>query len=138
MHYPAFVEIDTDGSASGWFPGVPGCIFAGETIDEAYADASAAIDAHFEALIEVGQDIPAPKTMQEHIAAADDEFIGGQWVLVNVDMDKFDGRAERINITLPHRLLAQIDSAVKNRPDYSSRSGFIAAATRAELQRAAR
>lgn len=135
MHYPAFIEIDNDGTASGWFPDVDGCIFAGDTIDEAYTDAKGAIDAHFEVLAESGIEIPTPKTMKEHMATDSSQYSGGQWVLVWVDMDKFDGRAERINITLPHRLLHQIDSAVKSKPEYSSRSGFIAAATRKELSR---
>ncbi|CNF14984.1 Uncharacterised protein family (UPF0150) [Yersinia bercovieri] len=136
MHYPAFIEIDKDGTASGWFPDVDGCIFAGNTVDEAYADAQSAIDAHFEALVEHGMEIPAPKTMQEHITSDATEYVNGQWALINVNMDKFDGRAERINITLPHRLLHQIDNVVRSKPEYSSRSGFIAAATRNELHRA--
>jgi predicted RNase H-like HicB family nuclease len=136
MHYPAFIEVDKDGSASGWFPDVDGCIFAGDTIEDAIADARSAIDAHFEALAENGAELPAPHPMQEHVAANAKEYVGGQWVLVDIKMDKFDGKAERINITLPHRLLHQIDNAVKSRPDYGSRSAFIAAATRKELRRA--
>ncbi|MNW03132.1 putative nickel-responsive regulator [compost metagenome] len=74
--------------------------------------------------------------MQEHLLESAAEYVGGQWALVFVNMDKFDGRTERVNITLPHRLLHQIDDAVRNKPEYNSRSGFIAAATRKELQRA--
>lgn len=135
MLYPAFIEIDADGTASGWFPDVDGCIFAGKDIDEAYADAASAIRAHFEALVENELKIPAPKPMQAHIIANAAEYTGGQWAVINVNMDQFDGRAERINITLPHRLLHQIDRAVMNTPEYGSRSAFIAAATRNELQR---
>lgn len=35
-------------------------------------------------------------------------------------MDKYDGRTERINITLPHRLLHRIDALVKVNPEYGS------------------
>lgn len=56
------------------------------------------------------------------------------WLLVDIDMDKYDGCAERINITLPHRLLHRIDTLVIANPEYGSRSGFIAAAARKELQ----
>ncbi|QKN80779.1 type II toxin-antitoxin system HicB family antitoxin [Scandinavium goeteborgense] len=135
MHYPAFIEIDTDGSASGWFPDVDGCIFAGDSIEETIADAQSALDAHFEALVANDMDIPAPGKMQDHIANKEAEFTHGQWVLVHVNMDKFDGRAERINITLPHRLLNQIDNAVKGHTEYTSRSGFLAAAARHELHK---
>lgn len=136
QHYPAFIEVDKDGSASGWFPDVPGCIFAGETIEEAIIDAQNSIDAHFEALVVNGKDIPSAKSMQEHIVNNVTDFVGGQWALINVNMDKFDGRSERINITLPHRLLHKIDEVVRSNPEYSSRSGFIAAATRKEILRA--
>ena len=47
MLYPAFIEIDEDASASGWFPDLGGCIFAADSIEEAHADARSAIDAHF-------------------------------------------------------------------------------------------
>lgn len=135
MHYPAFIEIDKDGTASGWFPDVDGCIFAGSTIEETIADAKSAIDAHFEALAGNEMEIPEPHSMQEHLLAGASEYTGGQWVLIDVNMDKFDGKAERINITLPHRLLHKIDDVVKNTSEYGSRSAFIAAATRRELLR---
>lgn len=135
MLYPAFIEIDEDGSASGWFPDIDGCIFAGDSIEEAHADARSAIDAHFELLSEKGLDIPSPKSQQEHLINSTDDYNNGIWLLVDVDMDKYDGRAERINITLPHRLLSRIDTIVKTNPEYGSRSGFIATAARKELQK---
>ncbi|OTA18337.1 phage-like protein [Xenorhabdus vietnamensis] len=58
MLYPAFIEIDQDGSASGWFPDVAGCIFAGDTLEEAYADAQSAINAHFELMKEQNLEFP--------------------------------------------------------------------------------
>lgn len=134
MHYPAFIEIDSDGTASGWFPDVPGCIFAGDTVEDAIADAQGAIDAHFEALAESDLAIPAPGRIQDH--ASGEDYTGGHWVLIHVNADKFDGRVERINITLPHRLIHRIDDAVKQNPEYQSRSAFIATATRNELQKA--
>lgn len=134
MHYPAFIEIDNDGTASGWFPDIDGCIFAGDSVEDAISDAQSAIDAHFEALTEHDMAIPPAGKMKDHIEKSDSQYANGQWVLIPVNMDKFDGRAERINITLPHRLLHQIDSAVKNNSAYSSRSAFIATATRNELK----
>jgi predicted RNase H-like HicB family nuclease len=52
MFYPAYVHSDYDGSASGFFPDVPGCYFAGDTLDKAFEDAKGALDAHFELLSE--------------------------------------------------------------------------------------
>ncbi|HBT4785546.1 TPA: type II toxin-antitoxin system HicB family antitoxin [Klebsiella variicola subsp. variicola] len=137
MLYPAFVEVDKDGSASGWFPDVPGCIFAGGSIQEAFLDAGSAIDAHFELLSEKDMPIPSARKIEEHVAVDVATYMDGQWLYIDVNMDKFDGRAERINITLPHRLLERIDATVKTTEGYSSRSAFLAAAARNELLKSA-
>lgn len=73
--------------------------------------------------------------MQKHIAKDCDAYQDGQWLLVDINMDKFDGRAERINVTLSHRLLTRINSIVKQSGEYSSRSAFLATAARNELQK---
>jgi len=36
----------------------------------------------------------------------------GVFLLVGINMQQFDGRAERINITLPRRLLVKIDAFI--------------------------
>ncbi|CAI6197977.1 hypothetical protein DJICPGNB_17940 [Escherichia coli] len=48
-------------------------------------------------------------------------------------MNQFEGRAERINITMPKRLLNKIDTYVRNNPDYANRSAFLAEAARRVL-----
>lgn len=136
MFYPAYIHSDPDGSASGFFPDVPGCYFAGDSLDQTFQDAKSALDAHFELLSEESQAIPHPQAVSFHLAQGNDAFNGGQWLLVDINMDKFDGRAERINITLPHRLLNRIDSLVQQHPGYGSRSAFLAAAARNELLKA--
>jgi len=135
MLYTAFIEIDNDGSASGWFPDIEGCTFAGSNIEEAYAEAKSAIDAHFELLSEKGFEIPLSKSQQTLLNPIQPEYAHGIWLFVDVDIDKYDGRTERINITLPHRLLHRIDALVKVNPEYGSRSGFIAVAARKELKK---
>ncbi|MBZ7262464.1 type II toxin-antitoxin system HicB family antitoxin [Klebsiella oxytoca] len=136
MLYPAYIEVDKDGSASGWFPDVPGCIFAGDTVEEAYANARSAIDAHFELMSEKGMAIPEAHNLEDHVVNDIHTYhYSGRWLYVDVDIDRYDGRAERINITLPHRLLNLIDVTVKQHPEYSSRSAFLAAAARRELQK---
>lgn len=136
MFFPAYIHSDPDGSASGFFPDVPGCYFAGESLDETFQDAKSALDMHFELLSEENQAIPRPQSVSFHLAQQNDRLNGGQWLMVDINMDKFDGRAERINITLPHRLLNRIDSLVQQHPGYGSRSAFLAAAARNELLKA--
>lgn len=140
MLYLAFIEIDKDNSASGWFPDVPGCVFAGDTPEEANQDAKSALEAHFELLTEQGLDIPPPHPQAQWGYHQAKSLLSspadGVWLFVDINMDRFDGRAERINITLPHRLIYQIDTLVKSKPQYQSRSAFLADAARNALLKA--
>lgn len=133
MFYPAYIHSDADGSASGFFPDVPGCYFAGDSLDEAFQDARSALTAHFETLCEMQEDIPAPAVVESHLETHPEDFNGGQWLLVDINMNQFDGRAERINITLPRRLLVKIDGFVQEHPHFSNRSAFLAEAARRVL-----
>lgn len=36
MFYPAYIHTDHDGRASGFFPDVPECSFAGDSLDGAF------------------------------------------------------------------------------------------------------
>lgn len=74
---------------------------------------------------------PVAKCREQTLPLAKYKF----WLLVDIDMDKYDECAERINITLPHRLLHRIDTLFKANPEDGSRSGFIAAAARKGLQK---
>lgn len=133
MFYPAYIHSDPDGSASGFFPDVAGCFFAGDSLDDAFQDAREALTAHFEALFEMNEEIPLPGHVESHIEKSPDDYVGGQWLLVNINMKQFDGRAERINITMPCRLLVKIDAFVNEHPQFSNRSAFLAEAARRVL-----
>jgi hypothetical protein len=82
-------------------------------------------------MLDAGESLPVLRAVAEH--AAEPEYEGGIWAVVDVDPARWDGRVERINITLPRRLLSQIDAYASQRGD--TRSGFIAAATRAAMAR---
>ncbi|MFP3439141.1 type II toxin-antitoxin system HicB family antitoxin [Pantoea sp. SIMBA_133] len=60
MFYAAFVEVENDYSSSGFFPHVPGCIFACGNAKDTVENAISAIDAHFELLAEKGMQLPVP------------------------------------------------------------------------------
>jgi metal-responsive CopG/Arc/MetJ family transcriptional regulator len=49
-----------------------------------------------------------------------------------VDVSRFEGRAAKINITLPRRLLTKIDNYAKAHGE--TRSGFLAEAARAAMR----
>ena len=130
MRFPVVLHTD-DGIRFGvTVPDLPGCFSAGDTFDEALDSVVEAIDLHLEGLAEDGGDIPVPRAIAEHRANAD--FADGVWAAVEVDVSRFDGRAEKINITLPRRLLAKIDSYAKAHGE--TRSGFLADAARAAMR----
>jgi predicted RNase H-like HicB family nuclease len=65
IHYVAIVE-EEEGKAIGvWFPDLPGCISAGDTLDEAMLNAAEALELWAEAMIESGQKIPAARSLTE-------------------------------------------------------------------------
>ena len=111
-------------------PDLPGCFSAGDTAEDAFANAIDAITAHCELLAEDEQDLPTPRPLAEH--QRNPEFAGWVWALVEVDVARFEGKTEKINITLPRRLLARVDEYAKTH--HLSRSGFLAEAARRAMK----
>ncbi len=133
MKFPIALEPATETTAWGVVvPDLPGCFSAGDTAEEAFANAIEAIDAHCELLVEDGNDIPTPRPLAEW--QKDPEFAGWAWALVDAPVEKYFGPADKINITLPRRLLSRIDKCAKARG--MSRSGFLADAARRAMDAA--
>lgn len=129
MRYPIVLHTD-DGARYGvTVPDLVGCFSAGDTLEEAMASAQEAIELHLEGLIEEGHEPPSPGAVAAYQASPD--YVGGIWALVDVDLSRFEGKAEKINITIPARLLHRIDAAAKLR--HLSRSAFLAMAARREI-----
>jgi predicted RNase H-like HicB family nuclease len=125
MKFPIAIEPGDDKRAFGVVvPDLPGCFSAGDTLDEAFAGAREAIELWISTTLDDGGAIPATKSLAKHRAKR--EFKGWIWGVVDVDILQFDGPAERINITLPRRVLAAIDRYAKRNGE--SRSGFLARA----------
>ncbi|MDP2818824.1 MAG: type II toxin-antitoxin system HicB family antitoxin [Polaromonas sp.] len=123
MHYPIAVETGTGTQAYGVVvPDLPGCFSAGDTLDEAMDNAKEAIELWLEVAIDDGMAIPQPGALADHQRNRD--FKGWTWGLVTVDLASLSDKAERINITLPSRVLRRIDQAAKDAGE--SRSGYIA------------
>jgi predicted RNase H-like HicB family nuclease/predicted RNA binding protein YcfA (HicA-like mRNA interferase family) len=131
MRFPVVLHTD-DGTHYGvTVPDLPGCFSGGDSIDDALDNVREAIDLHLEGLTEDGDEVPTPKPIAEHQASG--EFSDGIWAIVDVDTMKYEGKAEKINITLPRRLLVQIDEYAQAHGE--SRSGFLAEAARAAMRR---
>lgn len=125
MLYPIAIEPGDDIHAFGVVvPDIPGCFSAGDTLDEAIANAREAIDFHLSGLSEDDAEIPVASAVAHHQAKP--EFAGWIWAVVDVDITRYMGKAEKINVTLPASLIRRIDEYVAHHPEYRSRSGFLA------------
>ena len=123
MRYPILIEEGTGNTAFGVVvPDLPGCFSAGDTLDEALDAAKEAAAAWIDATLDDGQPIPKPSNLQDVRRLPDYEG----WTLGVVDLDNalFDDTIERVNITLPRRVLRRLDELAKAR--HQSRGAFIA------------
>jgi predicted RNase H-like HicB family nuclease len=125
MRYPVIIHKDPNSDYGVTVPDLPGCFSAGETLDEALQQANEAIECHLEALMLDGEPVPLPKSVDHHRDNPD--YAGGTWALVSVDVARLSGKTKRVNITLPERLLAQMDGYAAQHG--ATRSGLIAEAT---------
>ena len=71
--YVALVHKDECTSYGVSFPDVPGCIAAGDTFEEAAANAAEALATHFAVMKADGDIIPAPRTFEQ--LRRDPEFV---------------------------------------------------------------
>ena len=63
--YIALVHKDDGTSYGVSFPDVPGCIAAGDTFEEAVANAAEALAGHFALMRADGEAIPAPRSFEQ-------------------------------------------------------------------------
>jgi len=123
MLYPVVIHKDRRSAYGVVVPDLPGCISAGDTIDEALANVREAIELHLEGMIEDGEAIPAPTALERRRVEYADATA---FAMVAVDAGNLRTRAKRINITLPERILDRVDHVAKQLGE--SRSGLLAAA----------
>lgn len=120
-------EMDSDYGVS--FPDFPGVVTAGTSLDEARGMAEEALAFHVEGMIEDGEAIPEPSSLER--VMADPANLGGVAILVTLKTRA--AKAVRINITLPEDVLERIDRFAADRG--LSRSTFLARAASREMER---
>ena len=124
MKYPIAIEAGDKKTAWGVVvPDLPGCFSAADSgVDEAIENAKEAIELWIECALDAGQVIPGPSSISE--LQKKKEFKGWIWAIAEIDPALLSDEIERINITLPKRVLARLDAKAKSVGE--SRSGFIA------------
>ena len=133
MRYPIAIEPGNEATAFGIVvPDLPGCFSAGDTLDEAMANAEEAVAAWIDATLDSGGAVPVPSSLEA--LRQRPEFAGWSIGVVSIDPAVLDDKVERVNITLPRRVLKRLDALAKAAGE--TRSGLIAQMT-LEDQRAA-
>jgi predicted RNase H-like HicB family nuclease len=129
MRYPIVIEPGTETTAFGVVvPDLPGCFSAGDNLDEAMTAAEEAAAAWIDAALDAGQTIPPPSDLAAIRELT--EYEGWTFGVITLDTALLDDTIERVNITLPRRVLRRLDA--RARAANQSRSGFIAHLTLAE------
>lgn len=124
MRYPVAIELGKEEQAYGVVvPDLPGCFSAGDSLDEAMGNAEEAIVLWLDAMLDAGQPIPRPSSL-DTLRAQHPEWADWVWAPVQVDPARLDDTIERVNITMPRRVLALLDAAARQAGE--SRSGYIA------------
>jgi len=122
--YIALIHKDADSDYGVSFPDFPGVVTAGTSLDDARVMAEEALALHIEGMIEDGEAVPLPSSLEEVMADASNR--DGVAILVALRTDA--KKAVRVNITLPEDTLAEID-AFAQAHGYT-RSGFLTKAAR--------
>ena len=108
MRYPVALEPGTHTEAFGVVvPDLAGCFSAGDTMDEALTNAEEAITAWIEAALDSGLEIPQPSDI-DALRKTHKAYKSWVWALIQVDPSVLDDTLERVNISLPRRILHRL------------------------------
>jgi len=105
MNYIAYLHKDRYSDFGVSFPDFPGCITAGKTLEEARSMAAEALDMHIAGMIEDGESIPEPSTLDSIV---DDQAMRNA-VAFLVHIEPPVSRTVRINITARENQVDEID-----------------------------
>lgn len=125
--YPAVVEHGSEPGYSVFFPDLPGCVSAGDNLQDTANQAAEALALHVEGMLEDGTALPPPSTLDDIRVDSEVREIGR--ILVPVELP---GRSLRINITMDEALVAQVDRAASKLG--LSRSGLLALGARKVIE----
>ena len=124
MKFPIAIETGTASQTWGVVvPDLPGCFSASDKgIDEAIDNAKESIELWIETALDMDQVIPKPSPITE--LQKRKKYKGWIWAMVEINPALMSDEVERVNITLPKRVLARLDSKAKKYGE--TRSGLIA------------
>lgn len=125
--YVAVVEGDQDRGYSAFFPDLPGCVTAAETMVELPSAARDALSLHLQGMAEDGDAFPEPTALEDIKADAEVKEVGR--ILVDAEVED---APVRVNISIGAQFLKRVDVAAEARG--MSRSGFLVEAARLAME----
>ena len=120
VEYIAIIHKDSGSSIGASFPDLPGCISAADTLEELRPMIEESLGLHLDGMIEDGEAVPEPSPLDRIVKSKD--YADAVAVMV-VRAPELVGATVRVNITLPEKVLAQIDRKAAEKG--MSRSGFL-------------
>jgi predicted RNase H-like HicB family nuclease len=121
IEYIALAEKVSDGY-SVFFPDIPGCGSAGDSLEEARHNAREALLAHLELILENCEKIPTPSTLDIIVTLPESKSA----LLLNIIIITPTKKSQRINITLDQDLLESLDKLASRQ--HRTRSALLAEA----------
>ena len=126
MRYPIAIEPGSETTAFGVaVPDLPGCFSAADTLDEAITGAEEAAAAWIDATLDAGEAIPPPSSLET--VRQNPDYSGWMYGVITIEAALLDDTNERVNISLPRRVLRRLDAQARSAGE--SRSGYIAQLT---------
>ena len=118
MNYIAYLHKDQKSDFGVSFPDLPGCITAGRTLQEEQQMAVEALSLHIQGMIEDGEEIPEPSSIDA--LAHDPAHKDGVLFLVEAEMPD---QTVRVNITAREKQIEEIDRLAKKA--HMTRSAYL-------------
>ncbi len=129
-NYIGIIHKDPDSDYGVSFPDFPGCITAGLDLDDARAMAEEALAFHVEGMMEDGEPIPEPSSLEAVMA----DPVAREGVAILVPL-RIVVKSVRVNITVPEDALREIDAYAER--EGFTRSGFLVTAAKKAMRDAA-
>ena len=135
MKYPICIEVDSTGKRIEiQILDIPGAVASATTFEKAY---KAAIEVAHERLKSIAEKHGfAPRPTPWAKLRLDPKYEGKQWGLIEIDLMRYLGKVEKINITLPGYVIEMIDRYMQDHLT-KSRSSFLTEAALEKLDRLA-
>jgi predicted RNase H-like HicB family nuclease len=129
-NYIGIIHKDPDSDYGVSFPDFPGCITAGLDLDDARTMAEEALAFHVEGMMEDGEPIPEPSSLEAVMA----DPVAREGVAILVPL-RIVVKSVRVNITVPEDALREIDAYAER--EGFTRSGFLVTAAKKVMRDAA-